>query len=636
MKRNQKRNLPRLIIQWSVIVYLLFLAVTPFFRKEFTPDFEAFCPFGGILSLNSYLLSNSLACSMTTTQIAMGIMLVIGIILFSKLFCAYVCPIGAIGEWLGEVGNKYKIRLKLSGLTDKILRSLKYLLLFFTFYYTLESNELFCKKFDPFFAITSGFSLDVAWLYASLALIAVVIGSLLVRLFWCKYLCPLGAVSNIIKFTWFFAMLSICYALILIAGFQLSYVWPLAIACVGGYSLEIRGEKMNFSPLVKITRNESTCTNCNLCSRKCPQVIYVAKMKEVNAVDCNLCGECLEVCPEKDTLQMNKKSGMKWLPPVVVVLLFILGLLLSSNWELPTIEQKWGTEEKMQKASLFTRSGLSEINCFGSSMAFANKMHEVKGILGVATYVTSHKVKIYYDAALINERGLQAELFIPQKKILRRQEVEINTIKMVSCSLDNFFASSDFTNLSILLKEKTAALALESEFNCPVTVRIYFPGNCEISQSYLTQILETKNLNMVSGSQHTALNLSFKLVNKPELCTITRKDYRIRMFESYRNTFNWKTDYRDSSLDTLLVPADPDQYNLHALSFFVSHLSNDNGVVGFQSSLDSSAQVWFKIIYVDSLTNSEKIVKAMNNDTLIVNYEGGEVGKVANTFKFRH
>ena len=190
-----------------------------------------------------------------------------------------------------KLGNKYKIRLKLSGLTDKILRSLKYLLLFFTFYYTLESNELFCKKFDPFFAITSGFSLDVAWLYASLAPDRG--GDW--GLYWSdssgvNTSVPLGAVSNIIKFTWFFAMLSICYALILIAGFQLSYVWPLAIACVGGYSLEIRGEKMNFSPLVKITRNESTCTNCNLCSRKCPQVIYVAKMKEVNAVDCNLCG----------------------------------------------------------------------------------------------------------------------------------------------------------------------------------------------------------------------------------------------------------------------------------------------------------------------------------------------------------
>ena len=41
---------------------------------------------------------------------------------------------------------------------------------------------------------------------------------------------------------------------------------------------------------------------------------------------------------------------------------------------------------------------------------------KVKGILGVATYVTSHKVKIYYDAALINERGLQAETVYSAKK----------------------------------------------------------------------------------------------------------------------------------------------------------------------------------------------------------------------------
>ncbi|HWR99690.1 MAG TPA: hypothetical protein VN249_03695, partial [Prolixibacteraceae bacterium] len=82
MRKNRKRNLPRLILQWSVIVYLLYLATRAFFDKDFFPDYEAYCPFGGIQALGSYLLNDSLACSMTTTQIAMGIMLIVGVILF--------------------------------------------------------------------------------------------------------------------------------------------------------------------------------------------------------------------------------------------------------------------------------------------------------------------------------------------------------------------------------------------------------------------------------------------------------------------------------------------------------------------------------------------------------------------------
>ena len=311
MKFNKKRNLPRFILQWSVIAFLLFLGAKAFLQRDYVPDFEAYCPFGGVQALSSYFLNNSLACTMTTVQIAMGIMLIIGIILFSKLFCAFICPIGTISEWLGNLGDKYKLRIKISDLTDQLLRSLKYILLFVTFYYTFDSNELFCKKFDPYYAVASGFSLDVVWYFALISILLVLIGSIIFRLFWCKYLCPLGAISNVLKFSWFAAAVILLYSLFRLSGINLSYVWPLAIITIGGFLLEIFGEKLNFFPVAKITRNESSCTNCRLCSRKCPQVIDVANMRVVTNVDCNLCGECLEVCPEKDTLQINRRSGLK-------------------------------------------------------------------------------------------------------------------------------------------------------------------------------------------------------------------------------------------------------------------------------------------------------------------------------------
>ncbi|MEI7831065.1 MAG: 4Fe-4S binding protein [Prolixibacteraceae bacterium] len=634
MKILQKRNLPRFILQWGVIAFLLFLGAKAYFFKEFTPNFEAYCPFGGLQAISSYLLNNSLACSMTTIQIAMGIMLIIGIILFSKLFCAYICPIGTISEWLGSIGDKFKIRVKITGLTDKILRSLKYILLFITFYFTLDSNELFCKKFDPYYAIASGFSIDVVWFYAVLSITIVVIGSIIFRLFWCKYLCPLGAISNIIKFTWFFAAVVLIYVILLKAGIQLSYVWPLGIAAIGGYILEIWGEKLNFFPVAKITRNESTCTNCQLCSRKCPQVIDVAKMRVVTAADCNLCGECLEVCPEKETLLINNKSGMKWLPPKAAIVLFILGLTLSSNWELPTIDQRWGTAEEIEKGAVFTQSGISAIKCFGSSMAFAAQMKQVKGVYGVATFVSTHKVKVYYDPAILNDVKIQAELFTPQKSEIQALTDGLQSVKMVSGLLDNFFDPSDFANLTLLLKEKSDALGVESEFSCPVTVRIYLPGNSTLSENSLKDILETKVLAVTTVGQSSKLSLSFKLASPLTFKSIALKDYKYKMFDAYENSFNGKSNYREAILDTLVVPSEHKTYNLNAVSYFVSHLSNDNGIVGFKSSMDSTSQIYFNIIYVDSLTNRDKIFKSMKSDTLTINYEGGEVGKVVNKFKF--
>jgi ferredoxin len=634
MKLNQKRSLPRFILQWSVIVFLLFLGARAFLQKDYIPDFEAYCPFGGVQALSSYFLNNSLACTMTTAQIAMGIMLIVGIILFSKLFCAFICPIGTISEWFGNVGDKFKVSIRISGVADQLLRSLKYILLFVTFYYTLDSNELFCKKFDPYYAVASGLSSDVVWYFALISILLVVIGSIIFRLFWCKYICPLGAISNILKFTWFFAAIVLIYVLILATGVQLTYVWPLAIVSIGGYLLEIFGGKLNFFPVAKITRNESSCTNCRLCSRKCPQVIDVANMKVVTNVDCNLCGECLEVCPEKDTLQINRHSGLKWLPVIAAIVLFVIGLILSFNWELPTIDQRWGTSAELEKAAVFTQSGLTEIKCFGSSTAFANKMKEVKGVLSVATYVTTHKVKVLYDPAILTDQKIQAEIFIPQKAVVRELPDSVQNIKMVTIQLDNFFDPNDFSHLTMLLKEKSDVLGVESVFSCPVTVRLFLPGNSNLNESGLKEMIETKILKITIDGQPTHFDLSFKLVGTPIYQTIKPTDYKNRMFEPYQSTFNWKKSYRETMLDTLVVQSDPKQYDLEALPYFVSHLSNDIGVVGFRSSIDSASRIFFNIIYIDSLTNSPSILKNMKNDTLTINYEGGEVGKIVNKFKF--
>jgi Fe-S-cluster-containing hydrogenase component 2 len=104
-------------------------------------------------------------------------------------------------------------------------------------------------------------------------------------------------------------------------------------------------------------------------------------MKKVTHTDCTLCGDCLHACPEKDTLQINKKN-MKWLPAVVLGALIVIGITAGTLFELPTIDQKWGTPEQIENAGLFEMSGLKNIKCFGSSTAFANQMRRVEGYMG--------------------------------------------------------------------------------------------------------------------------------------------------------------------------------------------------------------------------------------------------------------
>ena len=84
MKR--KPNYLKHLLQWGVLAAI---AGTVLWAKlsDKPVDVEAYCPFGGLQAFGTYVVNNSLACSMSMLQIMMGLVLAVGVILFSKLFC---------------------------------------------------------------------------------------------------------------------------------------------------------------------------------------------------------------------------------------------------------------------------------------------------------------------------------------------------------------------------------------------------------------------------------------------------------------------------------------------------------------------------------------------------------------------
>jgi hypothetical protein len=337
----------------------------------------------------------------------------------------------------------------------------------------------------------------------------------------------------------------------------------------------------------------------------------------------------------KDTIQINKRSSLKWLPPVATVVLFIIGLILSSTWEVPTIDQKWGSPTALENSSTFKQSGLKNIKCYGSSMAFAAQMKQVNGVLGVATYVGTHTVKVYYDPTKLTDEKIQSMLFTPMKSPVRTLGKGISEVKVASLLVDNFFDPMDFTYLSILLQDKTDAVGLESEFNCPVRIRIFFPASSSITAEELVAKIESKSIHvqMIGGKTKT-IDLAYRVAQKPEFSTITSKEYVNKMFQPYLKDFNDQEKYSESVMDTLKVPLGTNKYNTKTLPYLISHISNDEGVIEFRSALDSLQQIEFEIIYVDSLTSKANILQTLKSDSLSVTYSDGETGKIANMYKF--
>ena len=152
MSRNNiiKKNWPKYLLQWGVLAAIV-VALSGLVKFAEPADPEKYCPFGGLQALSTYLANNSLPCSMSSLQVMMGLVLAAAVILFSKLFCGYICPLGTVQDLLGkarEAMHIKSIKIRNRSIADKILRIFKYALLFWIFYNTVGASELFCKNLD--------------------------------------------------------------------------------------------------------------------------------------------------------------------------------------------------------------------------------------------------------------------------------------------------------------------------------------------------------------------------------------------------------------------------------------------------------------------------------------------------------
>ncbi|MCR5814452.1 MAG: 4Fe-4S binding protein [Desulfovibrio sp.] len=92
-----------------------------------------------------------------------------------------------------------------------------------------------------------------------------------------------------------------------------------------------------FSPLA-VTRNPSLCTGCGKCQANCPQHIAVWHKTRVNLPECTGCLECVAHCPVPGCLgvHLRKKSvpsSVIWLGTLLLLLAIYLWARLSGHWQ---------------------------------------------------------------------------------------------------------------------------------------------------------------------------------------------------------------------------------------------------------------------------------------------------------------
>lgn len=654
-----KRNWPKYLLQWGVLAALAAFLLIPG-KDPANP--EAYCPMGGLQALTTFFVRGSLPCSMSMVQIVMGIVLAAAVVLFSKLFCGYLCPLGTVQDLLMKLRNTIGWRgivVKNGTVADKVLRVIKYVLLFWIFYSTATASELFCKNLDPYYAVATGFKGEITLWISLISVAAVILCGFMVNMFWCKYLCPLGAISNSLKFLVWIVVLAAAYYLLGTIGVNVPWWALLAAFCIVGYLLEILCGKPRLQVL-HIMKNDSKCTHCGLCTKACPYGIDVAGCRAgaVKAVDCTLCGECTAVCPV-DAIHTGVcvKGGRNvWnvlAPAVIALVLMGIGLWAGGKYELPTINVTWGIEQTLEDGTVnqlvdpsslktLEMEGLRSVKCYGSSMAFKAKLEKIRGVHGVKTFVSHHRAVITYDPAATTPEIIQESVFTPSKfRVNTPDMASVDSIKVVTIRTENMYDKLDLNYLGLQMRLTDKKIyGLESEFACPLIVRVYMDASETADKAWFKKIVNMKELEMPvhgGGTKITPVNFKFVDLEDGESYISTESFIR-KMFTPFKAQFSSRVE-EFAGKPQFVYEIPNANYEkpiiLRNLPFVSNHLSKNDGIIGVYLELDNSLTPALMIRYAAPMT-ADRIWELLNMDTWTITYKKDDVREEAAKLKFKN
>ena len=225
---------------------------------------EGWLPIAGMMNLRYWLLTGRVpdvhpaAMFLLLTFLAMAFLL-------RKAFCSWLCPIGTISEWLWRAGQTILRRsFWAPRWLDLPLRGLKYLLLGF---FVWAVSSMSAEGLERFLHSPYGLIADVKMLNffrfmggtAAGVIAGLAVASLFLPNFWCRYLCPYGALLGLTSLA---------------------------------------------SPL-RVRRNPPGCIDCAKCARACPALLPVDRLLSVRSAECTGCLLCVAACPAENALELE-------------------------------------------------------------------------------------------------------------------------------------------------------------------------------------------------------------------------------------------------------------------------------------------------------------------------------------------
>ncbi len=263
---------------------------------------DAFLPISGLMSLKFFLFTGIVEPFHPAALVIFAAVLVVSV-LMKKGFCGWICPIGTVSQLFWMAGERmFGRNFRMEKYVDGSLRSMKYILMalfLIAIVVVMPPNLMTLFFISDYYKTADVRTMNVFTQMSALTLCVLsVLGalSLLYKNFWCRYLCPYGALLGLLS---------------------------------------------RLSP-VKIRRDNQKCVHCRACSENCPSLLDVEKKQEVSSPECFGCMTCVSSCPSRGALDMTVGKGRKrrafkpYLYPLILILIFyaVMGVgMAAGKWK---------------------------------------------------------------------------------------------------------------------------------------------------------------------------------------------------------------------------------------------------------------------------------------------------------------
>lgn len=225
---------------------------------------EAFLPIAALMGLRR-LLSTGTWDMVHPAGLTIILAAMFTAFFLRKGFCGYICPVGLASGLLNALGRRLSMSRVPGPWIGRLLAAPKYLALGFFVYTVFIGMDM--QALEQFAASPYNFVADARMLRffqdpsrtTLMVLAALLALGVALRSFWCRCLCPYGALLGL-----------------------LSWLSP-----------------------VRVHRDSRACVNCGRCTGTCPGGIRVQDMDRVLSPECLGCLRCQEACPVDGCITMR-------------------------------------------------------------------------------------------------------------------------------------------------------------------------------------------------------------------------------------------------------------------------------------------------------------------------------------------